>query len=166
MLMFASTSLCVRIHTPLRTSFLIVGPSRFEDSCLFCARSSSPVYFLHVVVSGGITLCWPFSFLATQVAEEAAVSRGGGGNVVADVKKGGGGGAEEAAFEYPEEPVVKLDPSQHVLYCCPSKDPTEQNCGEEHGDGEVVVLSIGVAAPVVVVVAATSGAAGAAMLLS
>ncbi|CAN0250589.1 unnamed protein product [Ectocarpus sp. 12 AP-2014] len=66
-----------------------------------------------------------------QVAEEAAVSRGGGGNVDVDVEKGGGGGAEEVAFTYPEEPVVKLDPSQHVLYCCPSKDPTEQNCALE-----------------------------------
>ncbi len=30
--------------------------------------------------------------------------------------------------------MVKLDPSQHVLYCCPSKDPTEQNCGEDPRD--------------------------------
>ncbi|CAM9884135.1 unnamed protein product [Ectocarpus sp. 4 AP-2014] len=66
-----------------------------------------------------------------QVAEEAAVSRRGGGNVDVEMEKGGGGGAEEVAFKYPEEPVVKLDPSQHVLYCCPSKDPTEQNCALE-----------------------------------
>ncbi|CAM9795347.1 unnamed protein product, partial [Ectocarpus fasciculatus] len=68
-----------------------------------------------------------------RVAEEAALSRGGGGDVVVDMKRDGrdGGGAEEVAFTYPEEPVVKLDPSQHVLYCCPSKDPTEQNCALE-----------------------------------
>lgn len=29
--------------------------------------------------------------------------------------------------------MVKLNPSQHVLYCCPSKDPTEQNCGKDAG---------------------------------
>ncbi|CAN0190620.1 unnamed protein product, partial [Hapterophycus canaliculatus] len=29
------------------------------------------------------------------------------------------------------ERVVKLNPCQHVLYCCPSKDPTEQNCALE-----------------------------------
>lgn len=27
--------------------------------------------------------------------------------------------------------MVQLNPSQHVLYCCPSKDPTEQNCGKD-----------------------------------
>ena len=57
----------------------------------------------------------------SQVAEDAAHSREGGGD--AD-----DGGIRE--FEYPEEPVVKLNPTQHVLYCCPSKDPTEQNCGK------------------------------------
>lgn len=95
------------------------------------------------------------SVLATQVAEEAAVRRGGGGNVDVDMEKGGGGGADEVAFKYPEEPVVKLDPSQHVLYCCPSKDPTEQNCGEDAVMVMVVmVLSADVDCPVVVAAAA------------
>lgn len=37
---------------------------------------------------------------------------------------------ETESFQYPEERVVRLNPSQHVFYCCPSKDPTEQNCGK------------------------------------
>ncbi|CAM9605254.1 unnamed protein product [Sphacelaria rigidula] len=34
-------------------------------------------------------------------------------------------------FQRPEERVVRLNASQHVLYCCTSKDPTEQNCALE-----------------------------------
>lgn len=36
----------------------------------------------------------------------------------------------DAEFKYPEERVVRLNPSQLLLYCCPSKNSTEPNCGE------------------------------------
>eukprot|EP00752_Nemacystus_decipiens_P004086 g3739.t1 len=62
-----------------------------------------------------------------KVTVEAAHSREGGGDGNGD----GGVSVDAEEFEYPEEPVVQLNPSQHVLYCCPSKDPTEQNCALE-----------------------------------
>ncbi|CAM9115596.1 unnamed protein product [Discosporangium mesarthrocarpum] len=43
----------------------------------------------------------------------------------------GGGRGNGGQFLYPEQRVVKLNPLEHVVYCCPSKDATEENCALE-----------------------------------
>ena len=78
----------------------------------------------------GVSFFLEYPTIATaiihQVIEEASRSRAGGNTGI-------GTPADVEAFVYPEERVVKLDRSQHVFYCSPSKDPTEQNCGEGAG---------------------------------
>ncbi|CAM9179004.1 unnamed protein product [Choristocarpus tenellus] len=57
-------------------------------------------------------LCYDYSM---QVTKDAAGSQG----------------ADRQPFAYPQQHVVRLKPSEHVVYCCPSKDVTEHNCALE-----------------------------------
>lgn len=108
--MFVASAACYKYN---HSKHSILTPRIQQDKLLTCLHHFLFVRFPRCLFFFG-------SNAVLQVAEEAAHSR----------EDGAGAGDTEETFVYPEERVVKLNPCQHVLYCCPSKDPTEQNCGE------------------------------------